>query len=284
MQRRTEARRLGQNPPLTHWLLALSHDSPFEKPQAPVSQTETFPSLATAHRLLSLLKELDPSVRLRAARGLGELAEEVRRILPTLRAALENAALYDEDDEVRTEAVHALLQAGPQPATEVGGLIDALNSDIGVVRCHAAIALGEKGPAAQSAVPALTHASLWDDEPAVQVAAAMALWKIERKAPLVRHVLARALTSSNELICWVAAECLGQMGPAARDAIPALRLALRRDFRLSLVKRGVRLALERIDPQALPAGTSGDVSLFHETPPLDGVYPAKGAAARGATT
>ena len=41
----------------------------------------------------------------------------------------------------------------------------------------------------------------------------------------------------------------GAVGPAAREAIPALRQALQRDFRLSLIKTGVRLAIERIDPQ-----------------------------------
>ena len=78
----------------------------------------------------------------------------------------------------------------------------------------------------------------------------MALWKIGRKGPLVLAVLTEALGDANELVCWVAAECLGQMGPEAREAVPALRQALRRDYRLTLVQAGVRLALERIDPQA----------------------------------
>jgi hypothetical protein len=40
------------------------------------------------------------------------------------------------------------------------------------------------------------------------------------------------------------------MGPAAREAVPALRQLLRRDFRISLIKTGVIHALERIGPQA----------------------------------
>ena len=78
----------------------------------------------------------------------------------------------------------------------------------------------------------------------------MALWKIDdRRVALVLHVLTSALIDANELICWIAAECLAQMGPAAREAVPALRQALRRNYRLSAVPAGVRLALERIDPQ-----------------------------------
>jgi HEAT repeat protein len=206
--------------------------------------------LAVVPHLVSLVKDGDRAVRLPAVTALGELAAEVRRALPALRAALMETALHDGDDGVRAEAVRSLLRAGPQPATEVGALVDALHSEFDVVRFHAAIALGDFGPAGRPAVADLIHASYWDDEPAVRVEAAMALWKIDEKKPLVLHVLTEALGDASELVCWVAAECLGQIGPAASDAVPALRAALRRDFRLSLVKTGLRLALERIEPQA----------------------------------
>jgi HEAT repeat protein len=168
-----------------------------------------------------------------------------------LRAALGEAAHYDGDDGVRAEAVRALLRAGPQPAPEVAALVNALHSDLDVVRFHAASALGDLGAAGRPGVPALIHASLWDEDPAIQLGAAMALWKIDPdKGPLVLHVLIRALDDANELICWIAVEGLGQMGPAAREAVPALRQALQRDFRVSLIKTGVIHALERIGPQA----------------------------------
>jgi HEAT repeat protein len=196
------------------------------------------------------VQDANPEVRRRALAALGDLAGEVRRVLPALRAALEEAALHDGDDGARAEAVRALLRAGPQPATEVGALVEALHSAVDVVRFHSAMALGDYGRDSRPAVGELIHASLWDEESAVRLGAAMALWKIDRKGPLALAVLTEALADPNELVCWVAAECLGQMGPAAREAVPALRQALRRDFRLSLVKTGVRLALERLDPQA----------------------------------
>ena len=160
-----------QNPPLVEWLVALSHDSPFEQP-------------------------------------------------------------------------------GAHAATEVAALVDALHSAVNVVRFHAAITLGDLGSDGRPAVASLIHVSLWDADPAVRVEAATALWKIDRKLPLVLHVLIKGLDDANELICWIAAERLGQLGAAAREAIPALRQALQRDFKASLIKTGVRLALERIDPQA----------------------------------
>lgn len=250
VQRRMEPVRPSQDPPLTNWLVALSHDSPFENPQARVVAAGTSPPLAAASSLLSLLKDADRQIRLRAVTALGDLAAEVRRVFPSLRAALGEVAHHDGDNGVRAEAVRALLRAGPQPDTEVAALVDALHSDLDVIRFHAAIALEDFGPDGGQAVPALIHASLWDEEPAIRVGAALALWKIDGKGPLVLHVLIKALVDANELICWVAVDCLGQMGPAAREAVPALRQALRRDFRLSLIRTGVRLALERIDPQA----------------------------------
>jgi HEAT repeat protein len=209
------------------------------------------PPLTAVPSLLALLKDSDRDVRLRAVAGLGDLGGEARRVLPVLRAALREAAQDDPDDGVRAEAVRALLRAGPQPATEVGALVHALHSDLDVVRFHAAFTLGDFGPDGRPGVPALIHASLWDEDPAVRVEAAMALWKIDPdKGPLVLDVLTRALDDANELICWIAAECLGRMGPAAGEAVPALRKALRREFRMALIKTGVIHALESIGPQA----------------------------------
>lgn len=241
---------LRPDPPLAEWLVALSHDSPFERPDAPTARGGVCPPLSAVPGLLSLLSDSDRGVRLRVVAALGDLVEDVRRVIPEVRAALTTAA-HDDDDGVRSEAVRAVLRAGPHPDTEVGALGDALHCEVDVVRFHAAVALGSLGPGGRPAVPALIHASLWDTEPAVRVGAAAALWKIDdRKAPMVVHLLAEALGDANELICWVAADYLGQMGPAAGAALPALRLALQRDFRLSLIKTSLSLAIQRIDPPA----------------------------------
>jgi HEAT repeat protein len=207
------------------------------------------PPLTAVPSLLSLLRDADPNVRAQTAAAVGDLARELRRVLPQLRAALEEAALDDGDEGVRGEAVRALLRAGPQPATEIPALVDALRNEIDVVRFHAAMALGDIGPAARSAGPALIHVCTWDVEPAVRVGAAAALWKIDGdRGALVLHVLTDALTNANEMICWIAAESLAQMGPAAREAAPALRQALGRHYRLSVITTSLKLALQRIEP------------------------------------
>jgi HEAT repeat protein len=142
----------------------------------------------------------------------------------------------------------------PRPAAQIAALVDALRSKVDIVRFHAVISLGDLGSDGRPASAALIHTSLWDEEPAVRVEAAMALWKIDRKLPLVLHVLVKSLEHANELICWIAAERLGQLGTVAGEAVPALRQALKRDFRISLVKKALLLALERTDSQGAPNG------------------------------
>jgi HEAT repeats len=249
-----QVERLGQDPSLADWLIALSHDSPFEPPEANTARDvfcqKTSPPLTAVESLLSLLKDINRDVRLRAITALGDLGGEIRRVLPALHAALRHAALNDGDDGVRAEAGRALLRAGPQSTTEVGALVDSLHSEIDIVRFHAAIALGSLGAAGRPAVPGLIRAALWDEDSAVRLVASMALWKVDRKRPLVVPALIKALDDANELICWIAVEFLGEMGPAALEAVPALQQILQRDFRISLIKTGVLLALERIVPQA----------------------------------
>src|SRR5262249_31713808 len=113
--------------------------------------------------------------RSQAVTALGYLAEEIRRVLPAIRAALGEAALHDGDAGVRAEAVRAFLRAGPQPGTDLAALVDAVYSEVDLVRFHAAVALGDLSPEGRPALPALIHVSLWDEEPAVRLGAAMAL-------------------------------------------------------------------------------------------------------------
>jgi len=244
---------LRQQPPLADWLEALSHDSPFERGQDSSIWDQAAPRLELAPVLISLLKDPDRDVRVRVLTALGNLGGQAHRVLPVLRAALKETAVQDDDESVRTYAAHALLKVGPEPDSDVTGLIDALQNELEVLRFHAAIALGNLGHDARPAMPALIHTALWDEDPAVRVEAAVALWKIDRTGPLVIPALIKALADHNELICWIAADCLGQIGSEAREAVPALQQALHRPFKIALIRRGVALALERIDPHAAAA-------------------------------
>jgi HEAT repeat protein len=83
---------------------------------------------------------------------------------------------------------------------------------------RAAFSLGEMGPKATRAVPALIKA-LDSDAEAVRGTAAMALGKIGPKAV---PALIKALDSSRREVRDVAARALGDIGPAAESAIPSL--------------------------------------------------------------
>jgi HEAT repeat protein len=242
---------LGSVTPIEDSLEALGHDSPFERPEEGEPNDPMARDLAANVKgLLSQLKDPDPQVRLRAVKSLGAIGAEAHAILPVLRSALKSAALKDSDESVRTAAVHGVIQVGPQASSQVAALIEALQDEIDAVRFHAALALGDLGPAAQPATANLVHCVLWDKDEAVRVEAAVALWKVDNShGPIALPALIEALSSNNELICWIAADCLGLMGPAAAEAVPALQKALQRPFQMAMLHRGVALALERLGLQ-----------------------------------
>ena len=65
----------------------------------------------------------------------------------------------------------------PDTKRKIDELVDKLKNDAAIVRSSAALALGNMGPAAKEAVPALTEA-LEDEKKYVRVAAEAALKKI----------------------------------------------------------------------------------------------------------
>ena len=97
----------------------------------------------------------------------------------------------------------------------------------------AALLLGELGPAAQMALPALER-ELADRNSVTRVLAAQAIWRISRNPKPVLPVLLSVLDgqkapvpgsgpdSTNFFALFLAFETIEEMGGAAREAIPAL--------------------------------------------------------------
>lgn len=175
---------------------------------------------ADLEKLSESLRSGDVPARRHALFVIGTLGAEAAGTRP-----LAEAALQDADPKVRWLAGWALEQidgapaniaavAAPPPEPEdLQVLIDALGSEDDIERASAAQAIGQRGPAAAEAVPALQ----------------------------------RALVDSNWLVRQRAAESLGRVGPQAEEAIKILLQRLE-DEPSDTVRQEIIAALRRRGP------------------------------------
>jgi len=162
------------------------------------------------------------------------------------------SALGDPDAEVRAAAAWSIGAAtgGREPAgaeAALPRLAEALRDEQEAVRAAAARALGALGPKANATTPALL-AALDDPRADVRAAAALALARMELSAGAVPS-LVRCLGSGDAYVRGFAAWSLGNLGPAAQGAVPALVEALEADDTANVVAA----ALARIGPAAAQA-------------------------------
>lgn len=102
-------------------------------------------------------------------------------------------------------------------------------------------ALGEMGGRAADAIPALVQV-LWSSDPDLPFVAANALGDI---GPAAVSSLVQALEDGNERVRWFAAYALGKIGPDAGEAIPALIRVLEEEGNRS-VREAAAEALEAV--------------------------------------
>jgi HEAT repeats len=142
-------------------------------------------------------------------------------------AGLVAGTLADSEEQVRAAAAWSLSQIGAPaaksaPAT-VGALAKALSDPNPKVRSLAAVALEAMGPAAAAALPELVR-GLNDPADYVRAKAADALGAMgpgERAA--VRPLADRLLVKDEQMmVLGSVAAALGDIGPAALDALPVL--------------------------------------------------------------
>ncbi len=127
-------------------------------------------------------KSKDVWVKREVAWALGAIGPEARAALPQLTAALQ-----DPNGFVRVAAAASLYQTG-HDAGGLPTLIEALKDPDIVGPRVAADALAEMGEGARPALPALV-ATLNDPAPCAQVAAARALWLLDKNTRGVPHLL-----------------------------------------------------------------------------------------------
>jgi HEAT repeat protein len=205
-------------------------------------------------------REEGSCVRWMTADALGNIGTAAEPAVPLLRDALQEKWL-------RYHAAQALGNIGPKAQAAVPALIAQLGKHGSLEDQLVAEALGRIGPPARPAVQRL--ASLLEVKSADEssllatVAAAEALWKVDQQADRAVPALARVLLVKKVWtpLGWFAsqygaakarrraAEVLGEIGPAARAAIPGLTELAKRDEVWS-VREAATAALKQIQGEA----------------------------------
>jgi HEAT repeat protein len=141
------------------------------------------------------------------------------------------AALKDPERDVRRETMDMLVEGNFTQGEVMDAYVERLADSDWYVRTTACEGLGKMGGKAAKAIPQLKN-TLQDKEMFVRVRGAQALYALDPN--MVRtavEVLTEGLTHSSNNVRSAAAKGLGQLGPAAHSALPALRRALHDDWR-----------------------------------------------------
>jgi hypothetical protein len=218
--------------------------------------------------LAALVDGKDPAITERALEVLKSIGPEARSALPQIEPLLTNrdftvqmiAAFILGRIEGKPEiALPVLMQGLDRPPT-IGQMhmtidIGQLEGGIEIAGPEAAaVLLGECGPPASGALPALER-KLQDKSEWVRLASAQAIWRISGSAEKALPVLFGILDSlpeprssvpiqPNPYLLIKAIEAIEEMGPSAKDAIPSLKRV--RTFSIA-ARHAVNSALVRIE-------------------------------------
>jgi hypothetical protein len=172
---------------------------------------------------LQQLKQASNSNRAEIVRAIGAFSEDAG---PAVKAVAE--ALTDPDPDTRAAAAWALSQMAAAGALAIPALEKAIADVNPRVRSLSAAALRSMGPKAVDAVPVLVQA-LSDPAAYVRAPAADAIGSIGSTAKAaVQPLIERLLTTGEQVyVLRSVASALGNIGPDAAGALPALEQALK---------------------------------------------------------
>jgi HEAT repeat protein len=161
------------------------------------------------------MKSKEPRIRRASIRGLLDLHAKTELLMPAIKDDL------DSNDKDRLgEALEALSGLGVEA---VPGLIEALKHES--LRPAVAAILGRIGPAAKAAAPALIEVVKNDKHVHARCEALFALGNIGPDVAVAEAAVG-VLEDSDEQVYFSACYALGKVGPAAKDAVPALEKKL----------------------------------------------------------
>jgi HEAT repeat protein len=165
------------------------------------------------------LSDRDVQVRRHAAATLVEIGTTAKPAIAAL-----SGALVDQDREVRRLASRALGQLGPEAKSSLTALCQSLHDDEMSVRIAAAFAIQELEPEEQTHTTVLIEAMKTGEGGTI-----VAVGKYGDKAVWAVPTLVSLLKDRRAGIRRIAADALGQIGPAAGAAEDALRQAIKKD-------------------------------------------------------
>jgi HEAT repeat protein len=166
--------------------------------------------------LAQQLAQGDVQARRAAARALDQLGSKAI----SAQKALEQA-VADSNPEIRRLACHALGEIGPGSKSANAALHTALADQQLSVRLVAALALQKTEPKERAYVPILTKAMQMGEGGVI-----VAVGGMGAQGDWATATLVGLLGDNRPGIRRLAAEALGRIGPAARQAEPSLRQSL----------------------------------------------------------
>lgn len=222
---------------------------------------------AAVPALISSIKDSDAKVRLHTAAALAKIGEEGKEAIPSLTEALE-----DTEIDVRCSAALALAKMGSAAKNSVPNLVKVLKNDTNKdLRRNVIAALEGLGPNAKESIPEL-KALLRDRDKDIQGSALTALAAMGPEAKdAVKNItllledkdlrgtasetlakigkpavpeLIKALTDAKPEVRLAAVETLGQIGPEAEAALPALGIRKGKD--LPEIREAAYTAIKKI--------------------------------------
>lgn len=237
---------------VSDWLEQLQPAAPEQAPTALQALLRIGPAAVPA--LTTALHDSNPRVRAAAFTALEGLGVHARSALPKLLRILQDNKHPDRERAVyllgntSAEAIpllvpvlkegdavarrgaalalaYALAYFGSADKAAMTALMQSLQDDDAVVRCHSAYALGAIGSASRSAVPLLIPL-LKDRQPEVRRSAAFALAGTGSLAAEAVPDLLQALKDDSAPVRASAAYALGLIGSRPDRTIPALKSAL----------------------------------------------------------
>jgi HEAT repeat protein len=179
--------------------------------------------------LVRLLADGSDEDRLKAAAEIRQRGRRARKAIPALVAALgdrkhEVASLCSdalaEHEAAAVPHIVRVLDLYMRPGTKSIKRIQLAQRGLMID------VLGRIGPEATAAIPVLLRIYAGDDVLSVRLRAVRALWRIRgctrETIDLLVKGLKAGIVASDESACAVAADALGEIGPEAHLAVPAL--------------------------------------------------------------